>query len=84
MRFIIIPLASLVVVGCSQVTLTTEECMQLRKKEIDFITAVGPSNADQLRNMADIVHSCPEHRSKQQYECIMAAQTASEYAGCKV
>ena len=67
--------------GCSK-TLSPDECMQLRKKEMDFLTAVTPNIVDRLPAVAELVRSCPSKRSRPEYECIMAANNANQYAAC--
>ena len=80
MRFWIL-MVVLATVGCSS-KLSQEECMELLKKEVAFFKEASPNTPDKMRSLGEAMQNCPSKRSREDYECVMAAQSYAQYASC--
>ena len=81
-RFVVLTML-LATLGCSN-PLSQQECMELMEKEVGLIETTTPEGPDKLRTLGKtVIQGCPSNRSRKDYECMMAANNAGQYAACK-
>ena len=58
--------------------------MQLLEKEVAFYKEASPNTPERMKSLGEAMQDCPSKRSRENYECVMAAQNATQFAGCKL
>nr|AAK28571.1 hypothetical protein [uncultured bacterium] len=70
-------------VGCSN-RLSGAECMQLLQKEVAFFKEHSPKTPERMRSLGEAMQNCPTRRTRQDFECVMAAKNQQEFLACNL